>query len=152
MNSPTEHKHTTISFIEALNKIKNGLKNTSHSPIDNESYRKRLKKAVTDIAEVIAKDPNRIEQIKNEINNPNSVTPTTKEINNLVTYYSKVNSSLDALINEDEQIKRLEKQAHTRNIIARGLTTLVIGFSIMGVYATAQWLGITMPMLRLATG
>ncbi len=50
---------------------------------------------------------------------------------------------------EEKLISRMEKNAQLRNTFFRGVTTLVIGFSIMFVYFIALKLEIPMPLLRV---
>jgi hypothetical protein len=64
-----------------------------------------------------------------------------KAYGDLIDHYNK-------LIDEENLISRMERKAQIRNTIFRGITTLVIGFSIMLVYAMAAKWGIAMPLLR----
>lgn len=52
-------------------------------------------------------------------------------------------------IEEEALINRMERNAQIRNTFFRGITTLIIGFSIMAVYFVAAKYGINMPLLRL---
>jgi len=68
--------------------------------------------------------------------------------NSLFHLYRSLYDHHHALINEEKLISRMERKAQIRNTFFRGITTLVIGFSIMAVYYTASELGINMPLLR----
>lgn len=64
----------------------------------------------------------------------------------LISSFASLRTAYMAVTNEENAIARMERRAHIRNIIFRGLTTLVIGFSIMFVYWIATCLGIQMPL------
>ncbi|TMP45734.1 MULTISPECIES: hypothetical protein [unclassified Pseudoalteromonas] len=55
----------------------------------------------------------------------------------------------EKLVEEENLINKMERKAQIRNTIFRGVTTLVIGFSIMLVYFVAAKWGIHMPLLKL---
>ena len=63
--------------------------------------------------------------------------------------YSILYRTYQDLIEEENLINRMEKKANIRNTFFRGLTTLIIGFSIMFVYWVASYFGIAMPLLKL---
>jgi len=63
--------------------------------------------------------------------------------------YANIYRRYQDLIEEEKLINRMERKAHIRNTFFRGATTLVIGFSIMGVYWVASCLKIAMPLMKL---
>lgn len=67
----------------------------------------------------------------------------------LLKAYGELYNHHTSFTQEEQLIDRMERKAHVRNIFFRGVTTLVIGFSIMLVYWVAGCLGISMPLLRM---
>lgn len=67
----------------------------------------------------------------------------------VLTAYTKLYQTHTELTDEESLINRMERKAHIRNTIFRGITTLVIGFSIMLVYFVASYFSIPMPLLRV---
>ncbi|EOB4247491.1 hypothetical protein ACIL2N_003357, partial [Vibrio metschnikovii] len=67
----------------------------------------------------------------------------------LLKAYGELYNHHTSFTKEERLIDRMERKAHIRNIFFRGVTTLVIGFSIMLVYWVAGCLGISMPLLRM---
>ena len=63
--------------------------------------------------------------------------------------YAKIYKLNQKLMDKEKAIHRVERKAHTRALIFRFLTTLLIGFGVMIVYLTAQKLGINMPLLKV---
>ena len=69
----------------------------------------------------------------------------------VINEYVRLFNIHESLVNEEETIDRMERKAQVRNTIFRGITTLVIGFSIMFVYWVAAHFNIAMPLLKLPT-
>jgi hypothetical protein len=69
--------------------------------------------------------------------------------NNVLCEYNKLYQTYTRLTEEESIINRMERKAHIRNTFFRGVTTLVIGFSIMLVYWAATCLEISMPLMRI---
>jgi hypothetical protein len=67
----------------------------------------------------------------------------------LLKAYSDLYEHHHKLIEEENLISRMERNAQLRNTIFRGVTTLVIGFSVMFIYLIAFKLEIPMPLLRV---
>ncbi|MFA0338923.1 hypothetical protein [Vibrio breoganii] len=76
--------------------------------------------------------------------------PTDKSYrSDVVRVYDSLYRTYTELTEEEALINRMERRAHIRNTLFRGITTLVIGFSIMLVYWAAAKLEIAMPLMRL---
>ena len=67
----------------------------------------------------------------------------------VINEYESLYKAYSELTEEETLINRMERRAHIRNAIFRGITTLVIGFSVMLVYWVASELEIVMPLMRL---
>ncbi|EHZ2746755.1 hypothetical protein M5225_004281 [Vibrio vulnificus] len=80
--------------------------------------------------------------IENDINTGQSPKHLLLAYKDLYEYHQK-------LVDEEKLISRMERNAQLRNTFFRGLTTLVIGFSVMFVYFIAAKLEIPMPLLRI---
>ena len=63
--------------------------------------------------------------------------------------YKDLHEHHHKFVDEEKLISRMERNAQLRNTFFRGVTTLVIGFSVMLVYFTALKLEIPMPLLRV---
>lgn len=144
----TPHMNTN-RFIEKAKEIKSEMfnKRAQYHPVTPDNYEKKLKEFIIGLVEYSSAQPEKKIDI---ISNINSVDSSTgRKVTELTMMYKIKSQELDKLYSEDEQIKRLEINAHFRNIIARALTTLAIGFGIMIVYWVAHKVGIPMPMLRI---
>jgi len=142
--SPTEPNHSTKKWLSLIEKSKEFF--TDYT-VEHEKFQDKLYELCFDIAK--ASDSENTEEIIKDIQTRNHRAPLGDKAWSIDSNYSQMAKKLKELLDEEKQIKKLERQAHTRNIIARAVTTLVIGFSIMTVYWIAHELKIPMPMLKL---
>ncbi|WP_448565221.1 hypothetical protein [Thalassotalea ganghwensis] len=151
MNSTTEVTHSTKEFLKEQEEVVRKMDHNRHNILSAEDFQRRYRQIIISLVEDVAKNPDDLEKIIEDIQSPNVNHRTGYGYNlqNLQNNYSVVKRHLEELLDKDKQVSRLEREAHTRNIISRGITTLVIGFSIMIVYGVAHCFGIPMPMLRL---
>lgn len=65
-----------------------------------------------------------------------------KQFNEYKTY-------ADAWKNAEKQILSIERKAARMTLFYRVLTTIFVGFTIMGIYAVAHHWGVPMPLMRM---
>jgi len=63
--------------------------------------------------------------------------------------YSALYTHHQLFTNEEQLIRRMERNSQIRNTLFRSLTTLSIGFSVMFVYWVAAKWEIAMPLMRI---
>jgi hypothetical protein len=82
----------------------------------------------------------------------NEVSPQNRgwhvHLDELMGAYRKTLNYYNDMNNEALLLAEIDKQAYRRALFYRIITTLGIGFSIMGIYWVAQCLDISMPLMR----
>ncbi|MEH6451548.1 MAG: hypothetical protein V7782_00770 [Psychromonas sp.] len=63
--------------------------------------------------------------------------------------YNALHKHHELFTNEEQLIRRMERNSQIRNTFFRALTTLSIGFSVMFVYWVAAKFEIAMPLMRI---
>ncbi len=84
----------------------------------------------------------------NESTSPDGTNQELKK-GHLFKAYRDLHEHHHKFAEEEILISRMERKAQIRNTFFRGITTLVIGFSIMFIYFIAMKFGINMPLLRV---
>lgn len=153
MNSPTENHPNTNSFIKKKDdRLKKNLENGDGEHITPDEFRILMTGLCERLAKKAIQKPEQLNNVITELTNKKeSMMTLSGAFEKIQKTYFSVYMDRKIFLNEEVIIAKLERKSHTRNIIARGLTTLVIGFSVMAVYWVAHILEIPMPMLKLPT-
>ena len=83
--------------------------------------------------------------LETSLRNPEDTTYKNK----IISQYNKLYQTHMHFTDEEALINRMERSAHLRNTLFRGITTIVIGISIMLVYWVASYFEIPMPLMRV---
>lgn len=67
----------------------------------------------------------------------------------LMREYARIADYFNETYREELNILRIERQSHKTALLYRTLTTLSVGGSIMLIYTLANWLGITLPLMKI---
>lgn len=139
------NKALTDRFLDAVIRIKGTF---SRPPLNINEFDTQISSMLTNIHEYLTVYKGKPGDIKNRLSNARR-SKWTDDLSALSRNYNLLYNAYTALIDEENAINRIEKKAHMRAVFYRILTTLGIGFSIMFVYWVAQYLGISMPLMKL---
>ncbi len=140
----TDKHHTTNKFLKMLELYNSPMSGGNYVPIA--TVKSELSKSVLELKQFSDED-----KLHAAIDKASLLQASGNGAKMHYVYqaYTKVFNELRKFKEEDTQIHRMEAKAHRRNLFYRVATTLMIGFSIMTVYAVAQYFEIAMPLMKL---
>lgn len=157
MKSSTENFESTNKLLKY---VKHHLANVTGRPapiLEPQAFDSTFVKGITSLLNSCDVDSELVNRIQNALEgnapggtyNGVNIRNNVESLKKIKTTYNQLHSDHQKYVKEEKLISKMELRAHTRYLIARILTTLGIGISIMGVYALAQWLEIPMPLMKL---
>lgn len=93
------------------------------------------------------KDP--AQALKEFQSNHRNSTHWSYKFQNNIAAYNQYKKYADAWHNEEKKILNIERKAARMALLYRVLTTIFVGFTIMGIYWVAHCLGVPMPLMRM---
>ena len=75
--------------------------------------------------------------------------PQDQKIGTLQNDFNKIARILDDIIDEENAIRRLERDEHLQTVFYRIVSTLAVGLVIIFIYWAAEIWGIKLPLMRL---
>lgn len=142
------YHRATQRFVEIINTL-TGNHARRRQKLEPNQFNEQLKSVVVEVFKETKDNRLTEEKLEKVLQNNPDIAIWGKSYHSVKSAYAIVKGDHDKLIDEKKQISQIETSTHRRNLLFRGLTTLVVGLVIMAIYAIAQCLGINMPLMRV---
>jgi len=127
--------------------------NTDHIHNTDASDKEIMDYIITGIQKTIVSGGNVPLEYKNIMDNRGGTKAYSNhwpdQIRRLLDNKEALSKKLSERYKQEDIINRIDRRAHQRAVLYRGLTTLTVGLTIMGIYAMAHFLEIPMPLMRM---
>lgn len=142
------YSNSTRALLQTIRKIKE--RGNEHKVKSPDDFSKLLRKIIASAADEAQSSRCTGEELVSSMSSIAGADRSwRRDYTTLITAYGIAKQERDAILKEKVQIAEIEGSTHRRNVFYRGLTTLVVGLTIMTVYAVAHWLEIPMPLMRI---
>jgi hypothetical protein len=122
----------------------------NHNQMKNpEAFSKHLDEMLDALHLQLSNGSGEIDDIKNCHERVNNGWSTKKE--RLLASHRQTFNAFNLIKDQEKTITRVERRGHLYALVFRVLTTLLIGLSVMGIYALADHWEVAMPLMRLSS-